>query len=158
MQRVSPRRVSPTPPRNSPPNKATAPSGAFCSRTPSPAVTEATARCPAGAPKDRLLPARQRVSPRRGNPPPPRNSPPNKATAPSGAFCSRTPSPDVTEATARCPDAYLGLAGRLVDAARAVARRHFRQGLAIEDKADDSPVTRADREAETAMQIGRAHV
>src|SRR3546814_12640442 len=73
----------------------------------------------------------QRVSPRRVSPTPPRNSPPNKATAPSGAFCSRTPSPDVTEATARCPDAYLGLAGRLVDAARAVARRHFRQGRAI---------------------------
>src|SRR3546814_9388661 len=51
------------------------------------------------------------------------------------------------------------LAGRLVDAARAVARRHFRQGLAIEDKADDSPVTRADREAETAMReiIAAAH-
>src|SRR3546814_11018297 len=101
----------------------------------------------------------QMVSPRRVSPTPPRNSPPNKATAPSGAFCSRTPSPDVTEATARCPDAYLGLAGRLVDAARAVARRHFRQGLAIEDKADHSPVARADREAETVVRetIATAH-
>src|SRR3546814_14241441 len=101
----------------------------------------------------------QSVSPRRVSPTPPRNSPPNKATAPSGAFCSRTHSPDVTEATARCPDAYIRLAGRLVDAARAVARRHFSQGLALEDNADDSPVTRADRQAETAVpdNIAAAH-
>jgi histidinol phosphatase-like enzyme (inositol monophosphatase family) len=47
----------------------------------------------------------------------------------------------------------------LAAAAREVARRHFRQGLAVEDKADESPVTRADREAETAMRalIGAAH-
>src|SRR3546814_14584309 len=47
----------------------------------------------------------------------------------------------------------------LVDAARAGARRHFRKGHAIEEKADDSPVTRADREAETAMReiIAAAH-
>lgn len=60
---------------------------------------------------------------------------------------------------ARCPEAFLTLAGRLADAGRAVARRHFRQGLAVEDKADESPVTRADREAETAMReiIAAAH-
>lgn len=55
-------------------------------------------------------------------------------------------------AAAHCPDAFLELAGRLAEAARAVARRHFRQRLPVEDKADESPVTRADREAETAMR------
>lgn len=58
----------------------------------------------------------------------------------------------MTETADRCPDAFLDLAGRLAAAARAVARRHFRQALAVEDKADESPVTRADREAETAMR------
>jgi len=58
----------------------------------------------------------------------------------------------VTQAAARCPDEFLGLAGRLAEAGRAVARQYFRQGLAVEDKADESPVTRADREAETAMR------
>ena len=52
----------------------------------------------------------------------------------------------------RCPEEFLDLARRLADGGRAVARRHFRQGLAVEDKADESPVTRADREAETAMR------
>jgi histidinol phosphatase-like enzyme (inositol monophosphatase family) len=65
----------------------------------------------------------------------------------------------VSDAAARCPDGFLALAARLAEAARAVARRHFRQGLAVEDKADESPVTRADREAETAMRalIAAAH-
>jgi histidinol phosphatase-like enzyme (inositol monophosphatase family) len=65
----------------------------------------------------------------------------------------------VSDAAARCPDAFLALAGELATAARDVARRHFRQGLAVEDKADESPVTRADREAETAMRrlIAAAH-
>jgi histidinol-phosphatase len=63
------------------------------------------------------------------------------------------------EAAARCPDEFLSLAGSLAAAGRAVAQRHFRQGLAVEDKADESPVTRADREAETAMReiIAAAH-
>jgi inositol-phosphate phosphatase / L-galactose 1-phosphate phosphatase / histidinol-phosphatase len=65
----------------------------------------------------------------------------------------------VNEASTHWPEAFVTLAGRLADAARDVARRHFRQGLAIEDKADESPVTRADREAETAMReiIAAAH-
>lgn len=59
----------------------------------------------------------------------------------------------------RCPEEYLDLAGRLAGAARAVAQRHFREDLPVEDKADESPVTRADREAETAMRelIAAAH-
>lgn len=65
----------------------------------------------------------------------------------------------VPEAAPVCPQAFLELAGRIADAARLVARRHFRQGLAVEDKADESPVTRADREAEAAMRetIAAAH-
>ncbi|WP_193368859.1 histidinol-phosphatase [Pelagibius marinus] len=59
----------------------------------------------------------------------------------------------------RCPEEFLSLAGRLAAAARAVAQRHFREDLPVEDKADESPVTRADREAETAMRelIAAAH-
>ena len=65
----------------------------------------------------------------------------------------------MTDAASRCPEAFLTLAAEVASAARAVARRHFRQGLAVEDKADESPVTRADREAETAMRalIGATH-
>ena len=65
----------------------------------------------------------------------------------------------MSDAATRCPDAFLALAGEVATAARVVARRHFRQGLAVEDKADESPVTRADREAETAMRalISAAH-
>jgi inositol-phosphate phosphatase/L-galactose 1-phosphate phosphatase/histidinol-phosphatase len=46
----------------------------------------------------------------------------------------------------------IALAERLVDASGPVARRYFRTPLAIDDKHDDSPVTRADREAEAAMR------
>lgn len=65
----------------------------------------------------------------------------------------------MTEAARRCPDEFLKLAGRLAEAGRAVARQYFRQGLAVEDKADESPVTRADREAETALRqiIGKTY-
>lgn len=40
----------------------------------------------------------------------------------------------------------------LADHAESVALRYFRKPLAVEDKADESPVTRADREAESAMR------
>ena len=43
-------------------------------------------------------------------------------------------------------------AGRLADAAGEIARRYFRQPLDVETKPDESPVTRADREAEAAMR------
>jgi histidinol phosphatase-like enzyme (inositol monophosphatase family) len=46
----------------------------------------------------------------------------------------------------------LALAGRLADAAGAVALRYFRGTLAVDAKADASPVTVADREAEMAMR------
>jgi histidinol phosphatase-like enzyme (inositol monophosphatase family) len=49
-------------------------------------------------------------------------------------------------------DGLIDLAERLADAAGAVARRYFRTGLDADDKADLSPVTIADREAESAMR------
>ncbi len=47
---------------------------------------------------------------------------------------------------------YLALAERLADAAREIIRPYFRADLNIETKADESPVTIADREAEQAMR------
>ena len=44
------------------------------------------------------------------------------------------------------------MAHRLADAARPIVRRYFRTPIEIDDKADDSPVTIADREAEAAMR------
>jgi histidinol phosphatase-like enzyme (inositol monophosphatase family) len=49
-------------------------------------------------------------------------------------------------------NAHVELAGALADAAGAVARRYFRQKIAVDDKPDSSPVTIADREAEAAMR------
>jgi inositol-phosphate phosphatase/L-galactose 1-phosphate phosphatase/histidinol-phosphatase len=49
-------------------------------------------------------------------------------------------------------DADLSLALRLADAARPVVRRYFRTPVTVDDKADASPVTIADREAEAAMR------
>jgi histidinol phosphatase-like enzyme (inositol monophosphatase family) len=50
------------------------------------------------------------------------------------------------------PSAFVDFAHRLADAAGAVTRKYFRAPLAIDDKADASPVTIADREAEAAMR------
>ncbi|MEM7225708.1 MAG: histidinol-phosphatase [Pseudomonadota bacterium] len=44
------------------------------------------------------------------------------------------------------------LAGAMADAAGEIARGYFRQPVAIEDKADATPVTRADRESERAIR------
>jgi inositol-phosphate phosphatase / L-galactose 1-phosphate phosphatase / histidinol-phosphatase len=49
-------------------------------------------------------------------------------------------------------DTYVELANRLADVSGAIARRYFRTKVTIDDKADSSPVTIADREAETAMR------
>jgi len=49
-------------------------------------------------------------------------------------------------------DALADFAGRLVDATGPIARRWFRAQLDVETKSDLSPVTRADRDAETAMR------
>jgi inositol-phosphate phosphatase/L-galactose 1-phosphate phosphatase/histidinol-phosphatase len=51
-----------------------------------------------------------------------------------------------------CPADYVALAHRLAGAAGAAIRPHFRQPIAIDVKADASPVTAADRESELAMR------
>lgn len=51
-----------------------------------------------------------------------------------------------------CPPEFTALANRLADAAGAVVRRYFRTAVAAEEKDDETPVTVADREAETAMR------
>jgi histidinol phosphatase-like enzyme (inositol monophosphatase family) len=46
----------------------------------------------------------------------------------------------------------VALANTMADAARPIVARYFRSGVAIDDKSDRTPVTIADREAETAMR------
>ena len=53
-------------------------------------------------------------------------------------------------------DDYLALAERLADASRGVTRRWFAEPPPVEDKTDASPVTAADREAETLLRAGIA--
>lgn len=50
------------------------------------------------------------------------------------------------------PDEFCTFAGHLADEARAIVLRHYRTGVAVEDKADMSPVTAADRAAEARMR------
>src|ERR1700748_493098 len=50
------------------------------------------------------------------------------------------------------PADLVALANRLADAARRIAARYFRTPVTVDDKSDLSPVTIADREAETAMR------
>jgi inositol-phosphate phosphatase / L-galactose 1-phosphate phosphatase / histidinol-phosphatase len=49
-------------------------------------------------------------------------------------------------------DGFLALAAELADAAGAAIRPYFRQRLVVDDKADLTPVTAADRAAELAMR------
>lgn len=51
-----------------------------------------------------------------------------------------------------CPADDIALAHRLADAAGAAIRPHFRTPIPVDAKADESPVTAADREAELAMR------
>lgn len=53
---------------------------------------------------------------------------------------------------APCPEAFVDLAKRLAEQARDITGRYFRHPLDIEDKADTSPVTVADRETEAALR------
>lgn len=55
-------------------------------------------------------------------------------------------------ALAPAPQDWIDLACRLADIARPIAQRHFRQPLEIIAKADESPVTIADRAIEAAMR------
>jgi inositol-phosphate phosphatase/L-galactose 1-phosphate phosphatase/histidinol-phosphatase len=48
--------------------------------------------------------------------------------------------------------ALIAFANELADAAGEIVRRYFRRGVAVDDKADLSPVTVADREAELALR------
>jgi inositol-phosphate phosphatase/L-galactose 1-phosphate phosphatase/histidinol-phosphatase len=48
--------------------------------------------------------------------------------------------------------ALIGFANELADAAGEIVRQYFRRGVAVDDKPDMSPVTIADREAETALR------
>jgi inositol-phosphate phosphatase/L-galactose 1-phosphate phosphatase/histidinol-phosphatase len=54
-------------------------------------------------------------------------------------------------------DDLVALAHRLADRAGEVVRPCFRTGIEADDKADGSPVTHADRDAETAMRALLAH-
>lgn len=49
-------------------------------------------------------------------------------------------------------DSWIAFAGTLADGAGAVIREHFRHTPVVETKADNSPVTAADREAENLMR------
>jgi histidinol-phosphatase len=51
-----------------------------------------------------------------------------------------------------CPAEFIELAERLAAASGAVIRDHFRTPFAVDQKADATPVTIADREAESAMR------
>ena len=51
-----------------------------------------------------------------------------------------------------CPTDMLALANAMADAVRPVIRKYFRTRLAVDAKGDASPVTIADREAETLMR------
>ena len=50
------------------------------------------------------------------------------------------------------PDEFITFANRLADADGAVLKRYYRSDIGSEAKADDSPVTRADQEAEQAVR------
>jgi inositol-phosphate phosphatase/L-galactose 1-phosphate phosphatase/histidinol-phosphatase len=54
--------------------------------------------------------------------------------------------------TGSVPAELVALAHSLADAARPIAQRYFRTQVKIDDKSDASPVTIADREAETVMR------
>lgn len=51
-----------------------------------------------------------------------------------------------------CPQEFIELAEEMAEASAAVIRRYFRQAVAVDDKADQSPVTIADRETEAALR------
>lgn len=51
-----------------------------------------------------------------------------------------------------CPRELIDFAATLADAARPIIRQHFRTSVTIDRKADDTPVTIADRDTESAMR------
>ncbi len=55
-------------------------------------------------------------------------------------------------ADAACPDQFIAFVRTLPEISRAIVLQHFRADLPVEQKADDSPVTMADRDAEAALR------
>ena len=51
-----------------------------------------------------------------------------------------------------CPEEFIAFGERLAETSRPILRRYFRTSFKVEDKTDASPVTIADREAESAMR------
>lgn len=49
-------------------------------------------------------------------------------------------------------EAFATFAAELADASGQIARRYYRAGVSVDTKADDSPVTQADREAEACLR------
>ncbi|MDC0986520.1 histidinol-phosphatase [Alphaproteobacteria bacterium] len=60
--------------------------------------------------------------------------------------------------TTQCDPEFIRVAEHLADAARPIARRYFRAGVQVDQKADNTMVTTADQEIETVMRgvIGAA--
>ncbi|MBA3910791.1 MAG: histidinol phosphate phosphatase [Rhodobacter sp.] len=58
----------------------------------------------------------------------------------------------IAPSTTLCPPDMLDLANAMADAVRPVIRRYFRTRMVVDAKSDASPVTIADREAETLMR------
>ena len=58
----------------------------------------------------------------------------------------------MTEPDGACPDRFVALAHRMADASGAVIGPYFRAPIEVVSKDDASPVTTADREAETAIR------
>lgn len=54
--------------------------------------------------------------------------------------------------TSSVPQAYIDLANGLADASGTILRSYYRRKVDILDKADESPVTQADRECESALR------
>lgn len=54
--------------------------------------------------------------------------------------------------TEECPREFIDFAATLADSARPIVSQHFRSPLTIDRKSDDTPVTIADRDAESAMR------
>lgn len=81
---------------------------------------------------------------------------PRFTTVPFATAASPTPppprafQPDNYKSTT-IPSNLVDVAEQAADAAAAILRSHFRQPLPVDFKADDSPVTTADREAEAAI-------
>jgi inositol-phosphate phosphatase/L-galactose 1-phosphate phosphatase/histidinol-phosphatase len=62
----------------------------------------------------------------------------------------------VADRVTSVPGEFVDLARRLTEVSRPILRSYYRRKLDIVDKADESPVTKADRECETALRAAIA--